>query len=449
MAKYRILTREGVNLNYDTELGTLVREDNGESVVPYLESINIKPTYSNELHPRKTLRILMGTKCNFDCAYCSQAFSRVNNEETSIKDVDVFLEGIDEWLPTLGKIEFWGGEPLVYIKYLRKLIPTLRKKLPEDVNFTIISNGSLLTDEIGDFLAKYRVFYSISHDAYGQEKSRGADPLDDPEHRAVILRTFEKINTAQAKFLESEGKKPWRVCSFNVVWTKHNLNPVRVQQWFNEKMGVSVPVSCDPVMGKGNGEGNSDVLPNPEEQVELARNVFFAGLLPEGYAPFMLYNRVSRFMRDLSLRQPLEQQYDFCGITSTKSIVVDLKGNFYPCQNYVTKADVRGNVYKEEVTPPPHKSYREKACCMNCPFVALCHGGCPLATGNSFVETCEVKFAYCMGLWAAAVKLMSGLTPYKIEGKIVRPIRELIETSHGKTMEVDVAYIPQPEAFPN
>lgn len=163
-------------------------------------------------------------------------------------------------------------------------------------------------------------------------------------------------------------------------------------------MGEHVPAGCDPVMGKGNGEGNFDVLLSPDEQVEFARNVFFAGLLPEGYAPFMLYNRVGRFIRDLALQNPLEKQYDFCGITSTKSIVVDLKGNFYPCQNYVTKSDIRGNVYKDEITPPPHKSYREKECCIHCPFVALCHGGCPLSVGNSFVDTCEVKFAYCMGL---------------------------------------------------
>ena len=42
---------------------------------------------------------------------------------------------------------------------------------------------------------------------------------------------------------------------------------------------------------------------------------------------------------------------------------------------------------------------------------------------------------------------MSGFTPYKIEGKIVRPVRELIETSHGKTIEVPEAYIPLPEMF--
>lgn len=440
MTKYKIFTREGRTLIYDVDACSIVLESTGESVVPQKSQVKRRKTFDNV--ERKTLRILMGTKCNFNCSYCSQAYSRKDHAAAKARDVDEFLNRFDDWASELNitKFEFWGGEPLVYIKTLRKLIPELRKKYP-DAYFSIISNGSLLTDEIGDFLAENRVAFAISHDTYGHEKSRGSDPLADPKKLEIIKRTFKKINKKQAEYTG----EPYTVCGFNLVFSKYCHDPIRAQQWLNEKFGEPVPLYCDPVMGTGAGNGNESVLMNAEEQVEFAKNVFRAGMSEPEMYPVQIGDRGMKFIYDLANKKKNEN-YTFCGITTNDAIVVDLKGNLYPCQNYVTQSDVRANVYRDKIIPPSVRSTKSsRECCDNCPVVMLCHGGCPLAKGNGFVETCEMKFAYCLGIFASAIKRMTGLTPYKIEGKIVRPAKELIETEHGKAVEVNEAYIPQYE----
>ena len=129
----------------------------------------------------KILKIQLGLSCNYSCEYCSQRFVPTA-EETSSKHVDKFLENLDSWMKeTPKKVEFWGGEPLVYFKTLKPLAEALRIKWP-DVKFLMITNGSLLTPEINDWLVEQNVDVGISHDGPGQVDPRQhcgaiADPL--------------------------------------------------------------------------------------------------------------------------------------------------------------------------------------------------------------------------------------------------------------------------------
>lgn len=432
MSKFIIKTLEGPVIEYETD-GSKLSVDG--------EELKISPDVlaAPKTSHGKILRILLGTRCNYDCAYCSQAKSRTGSEDTSIRDVEVFLERVPPLLEGVSRVELWGGEPLVYIKHLKKLVPSLRKLLP-DALFTMVSNGSLLTDEIGDFLAENRICYTISHDSYGHKTTRGNDPLDDPEKVACIRRTFKKINDAQCAHY---GRPFVSCCGFNLVLTKYCLDPVKAQKWLNEKVGEDVVVSCDPVMGMGNGEGNSSLKMQPEDFDLLSANVFRAGMSAPGEYPYTIADDGMRFIRCIYDGRKLADAEPFCGVSSSATYVIDLKGNLYPCQNFIQRTDVRSNAFESGLSTPKTVSYRTKECCTNCPFVMLCRGGCPLAKGNGFVDTCEMKFAYLKGLFASAIARVTGLTPVKIEGRIVRPVRELIETSHGKTLALLCTDIPR------
>ena len=136
------------------------------------------------------LKIQLGLSCNYSCEYCSQRFVPTA-EETSSKHVDKFLENLDSWMKeTPKKVEFWGGEPLVYFKTLKPLAEALRIKWP-DVKFLMITNGSLLTPEINDWLVEQNFSVGISHDGPGQPV-RGPDPLNDADKRDNILDLFKR-----------------------------------------------------------------------------------------------------------------------------------------------------------------------------------------------------------------------------------------------------------------
>lgn len=102
--------------------------------------------------PRK-LKISLGLSCNYSCEYCSQRFVP-HSDETNKKDIQPFMDGLDNWVKEPPEvIEFWGGEPLVYIKTLVPLAEALRKKYPDTV-FVMITNGSLLNPELNDWLVE-------------------------------------------------------------------------------------------------------------------------------------------------------------------------------------------------------------------------------------------------------------------------------------------------------
>ena len=62
------------------------------------------------------LKIQMGLSCNYSCDYCSQKFVE-RQPETSKKDIEEFMRKMEvlHFDEDVGlRIEFWGGEPLVY-----------------------------------------------------------------------------------------------------------------------------------------------------------------------------------------------------------------------------------------------------------------------------------------------------------------------------------------------
>ena len=107
----------------------------------------------------RTLKIQMGFKCNYACAYCNQA-SWNTFLGGAVEDAKLFLRNLDTWFGTEQdrqdggrnlRIEFWGGEPFVYWAKLKILSETLRRRYPK-ARFNIITNGSLLDDEKVDWL---------------------------------------------------------------------------------------------------------------------------------------------------------------------------------------------------------------------------------------------------------------------------------------------------------
>ena len=71
----------------------------------------------------EVIKILLGDACNFRCAYCRQ---KIHNRKEKINYdvlnnfIHLLLKYLD--LSNLKKVEFWGGEPLLYwdeIQYLK------------------------------------------------------------------------------------------------------------------------------------------------------------------------------------------------------------------------------------------------------------------------------------------------------------------------------------------
>lgn len=121
----------------------------------------------NYLFASTSLHIFVLTNiCNMSCAYC-QAKDDTNivyhkmTKETAEKSVDLALSSPSRFLT----FEFQGGEPLANFEVLKYIVDyTEKHKKGKNISYSIVTNLSLMTDEILDYLIENNVNISTSLD---------------------------------------------------------------------------------------------------------------------------------------------------------------------------------------------------------------------------------------------------------------------------------------------
>jgi radical SAM protein with 4Fe4S-binding SPASM domain len=115
------------------------------------------------------LTVLPNRKCNLRCIYCYSAAGR-NSEELDInvlkRTIDFFIcskpDGFDKPL----SVSFMGGgEPLLSWNIVKQGIVYARDTADKrhlSIDFTVITNGTLLNDDMLDFFCKNKVNVSVS-----------------------------------------------------------------------------------------------------------------------------------------------------------------------------------------------------------------------------------------------------------------------------------------------
>lgn len=445
MALYKIKCysqdHQQIDLQYDNMTGMLYDNDNN----PLFEQHRF-PTRQFKTNKVGSvefdgLRLMIGTKCNFHCKYCAEGTStdRVNSSATylgSMKDVDYFIDHADEWMQHPPKfIDFRGGEPGVYYKLLHRLIPQCREKWPECA-FGMLSNGSLINDSFAQMLLDYQCALTISHDGPGQSE-RGEDPLLDPSKVGVLEWLFD-----QYQLIENPSyKKYWASFKFHATMNKKSLNPIAVVQYFRQHFHRPAKVNFYVVGGVGNGQYYT--IPDDDMMNILVPNIIRSCILTDD-AP----GNFKRFIRDFydygQCSNKGQAFGSFCSARDVGALIVGLNGRVIRCQNFAHDPYSMGWVYDQNnIQDDAFVDYRTRECCQNCPVIGLCKGTCGLfESGNYFSETCRTKYYYCLGLMIAAIIQMTGLLPYRIEGRVIRPKKELIETSHGSYDHLDFVNIP-------
>lgn len=106
------------------------------------------------------------TACNLNCVYCqaNNGASTPNcymNKETAERAVDIALQSPEQCL----SFEFQGGEPLLNFSVIKHIIEyTQERKQNKRIDYSVVTNLTLLTDEILDYFRTYRVSISTSVD---------------------------------------------------------------------------------------------------------------------------------------------------------------------------------------------------------------------------------------------------------------------------------------------
>lgn len=120
------------------------------------------------------LTFIVTDDCNFNCSYCFQ-----KKEKKTISN-KIIKTAVDFFYPFFKSDEnvhigFYGGEPLLafeQIRYAVRLLMGKNKTGNKHIEFSLTTNGSLLTDEMLDFFNRHRFALMLSFDGLAQDIGR-------------------------------------------------------------------------------------------------------------------------------------------------------------------------------------------------------------------------------------------------------------------------------------
>lgn len=154
----------------------------------------------NYLFESTSLHIFVVTNsCNMSCVYCQaqsnmQKHRGLMTEETAQKAVDIALSSNSNYLT----FEFQGGEPLINYDVIKFIILySEENSRGKTIQYNVVSNLTMLTDEMLDFFAEHNVSISTSLDGNenAHNKNRpyigGNGTFEDVKDK---LKTVKKAN---------------------------------------------------------------------------------------------------------------------------------------------------------------------------------------------------------------------------------------------------------------
>jgi uncharacterized protein len=156
------------------------------------------------------IQLVVTNLCNFRCEYCFtnliySSKERIESQRASDNKnmtPDLAQYYIEEVINTLKKsgrnslhIQFFGGEPLVNWKVIKYVLEQFRNGAGYgiDITYSIVTNGSLITEEVADYFKKYNVPVVVSFDSpKGDDRvmANGQKSFDSIVNGLSLLKRF-------------------------------------------------------------------------------------------------------------------------------------------------------------------------------------------------------------------------------------------------------------------
>lgn len=138
----------------------------------------------NEMLKLGRVCIVFGMECNLHCKYCYRDIRKLNDIPSLTNEFKDYLRNLDpSWCTAVCAS---GGEPLLYFKKIQEAFDCV----PKNVHKKIMTNGTLLTQEIVNYINDNNIELHFSHDGEMTEYLRGIDVLKDEK----ICNLIRQVN---------------------------------------------------------------------------------------------------------------------------------------------------------------------------------------------------------------------------------------------------------------
>jgi len=390
-----------VQLLYDNHESTLTWQD-GTPVLPvhpgtFPDATVVSVNQPGRKGSVRVLKISLGLSCNYECNYCNQRFVP-HADASHPDDIEPFINQLTNALiESPERIEFWGGEPLVYWKTLKPLAERLRALYPH-AQFSLITNGSLLDAQKIEWIDQMGFFVGLSHDGPGQS-SRGPDPLSDPERHASIMALYARLH-------------PQGRISINAMVHAGNQSRAQIQVWLQQLFGEDVRIGEGSFIDPYDEGGLAATLQTAQDHLRFRAQAYKELRLGLASRMSVAQQRIMDFVQSIRIARPASSLGQKCGMDQASHLAVDLHGNVLTCQNVSAKAIApNGQPHKighltdlANVQMRTSTHWSQRAECPRCPVLQLCKGSCMFLDGPLWEAGCDAAFSDNVPFLAAAIE---------------------------------------------
>lgn len=336
----------------------------------------------------RSLTINVAQVCNLACTYCAAGGDGTYGSKIKTPELERTRQQLAmllEKVPAGGRfaITFLGGEPLL----VPELISTLSREAELlvagrniQIRFDIVTNGTLVTPEIAELLARLKANVTVSIDGAPEDNDRARLTKSGRGSSAMILKGLGHLIAVKDRLGSLTA---------GAVFGSHNLNVV--QAW---KFLADFPF--DSIKFDFAAETGDELASRRFAQgvVEAAELAFLRG----GERELRRLHTFDHLFATLDSRLRVENH---C-LAGKNHVQLDTDGRFTACQWFVGQADeILGEGTSADLSSKNRKMVTfqepliEKDGCKTCWARHICGGGCmhvnKVKTGNKH----KVDQAYC------------------------------------------------------
>ena len=300
----------------------------------------------------KSITLFITRDCNFKCKYC------IHKRESKNLSLNLAEQVVDfAYNNGIENISFFGGEPLVNFKGVKKVINYSNKK-GYKFKFSLITNGYLLTKSKLNYLIKNKVQLAISFDGVGRNDYR------------VTVKGKQTTNRVYKNLLYAVKRVKFDLCTV--------INRAKIDGLASDYISLyEKGVTCiKPAINAEFGEWTDDEI--AKLKVEFKKvSMYLIKKLKEGkrlgFADIIDVAEIKIFHSG--------GFYNECPF-GVHGVVIDDVGDLYPCAQFsFDKNNKIGDIYtgfdndkfnaiKNEYSTPIYSE------CKNCDANYICHYAC-------------------------------------------------------------------------
>lgn len=322
-------------------------------------------------------------QCNLRCTYCFIHKTSQNMTDTIGKaSIDKLLVDAKKNKFTSVKITFAGGEPLLEFKKMKELILygiEQAKRIGIQIEYGIVTNGILVTNEIAQFLKEFNMSCGVSLDGLG------------------------KFNDAQRVFANGLGtykyvEKGMQILKSNkirfviqITITKKNIK--HLPQLTQYCLDNQIRFIFNLYKKNPCGTSQSDLIPEDSELIKYLRESYqlIYNSIPTAKDIGYYYGMVNGILDRVKIT---ESRTRACGIGNSY-ITISHYGLIYSCPMSMKEKPIGSIKNKDIIQTMIRKTFLYKQQpiinsvpkCITCKWKNVCAGGCPIAFTRSNATT--------------------------------------------------------------